>query len=265
MRKQFCTFTATVVFTVAGVIASAKAAVSEVDVVRVVDGDTVVVFLNGKKEGVRLIGIDAPELDQDYGLQAKKTLANLLDGRKAVMLYSKSRRDQYGRILGRIAFRNTDAGLFMIERGAAWYYTFYGHSLPSDWRNAYQTAQANAKYESMGLWEGVGPVPPWSWRKQKHIEQKAEQAAYSESLAGATQELRMTIASIGATMFASSESKVETAGNEKTEADQDNQTGKVSGSDTVIEQRGRPAWWQLFIQLGEAVSRWISAFIKSWN
>ena len=60
-------------------------AVANIDgvVQRVVDGDTIhVETIDGKKYKVRLLGIDAPELSQPYGMASKKNSAALDDSNK---------------------------------------------------------------------------------------------------------------------------------------------------------------------------------------
>lgn len=75
-------------------------------VVRVVDGDTLVVTLDGREHKVRLIGIDTPETKkpdtpvQCYGPEASQRLSQLLPVGTAVRLErDKELNDQYGRIL----------------------------------------------------------------------------------------------------------------------------------------------------------------------
>jgi len=47
-------------------------------VVRVTDGDTIVVLTNDKKQiKIRLEGIDCPEYKQDFGYKAKQATSNL--------------------------------------------------------------------------------------------------------------------------------------------------------------------------------------------
>ena len=45
-----------------------------VRVIKVHDGDTISVILNGRKEKVRLIGIDSPEIKQNRGAQGQKNI-----------------------------------------------------------------------------------------------------------------------------------------------------------------------------------------------
>ena len=73
---------------------------------RVVDGDTVVVTLNGKDEKVRLIGVNTPESvgryakkPQPYGKEASKYTKEQLDGKTVYLEKDVSDTDKYGRLL----------------------------------------------------------------------------------------------------------------------------------------------------------------------
>lgn len=76
-------------------------------VVRVVDGDTLVVDVGGEEEKVRLIGIDAPESvhpdatrNTEAGAEASGFLKSLVSpGQKVYLQRDVSDRDRYGRLL----------------------------------------------------------------------------------------------------------------------------------------------------------------------
>lgn len=76
------------------------------DVVRVVDGDTIVVLIDGQERKIRMIGIDAPESvhpDQtrntEQGKSAADFTAELLNGKQVYLEYDTDRTDDYGRTL----------------------------------------------------------------------------------------------------------------------------------------------------------------------
>lgn len=96
-----------------------------VDVVRVIDGDTVEIKIDGSLQKLRLQGIDAPEIDQEWGQEARQQLKNLAEGQRAIVRDS-GLKDRYGRTLGSLAVDGTDAGLFLIEKGFAWHFETYG-------------------------------------------------------------------------------------------------------------------------------------------
>lgn len=90
---------------------------SQVEVIRVIDGDTVVIA--GDKR-VRLIGIDTPENGQCGFDKAKQALEKLLDSGSATF-YSgtTSDKDQYDRLLRYIEVEGIDVGLNLISNGFA--------------------------------------------------------------------------------------------------------------------------------------------------
>ncbi len=72
----------------------------EVKVVKVVDGDTIVAeFEDGSQEKIRLIGVDAPELDEEGYEEATKYTKNMLYGKTVWLESDVEDRDKYGRLL----------------------------------------------------------------------------------------------------------------------------------------------------------------------
>lgn len=102
-------------------------------VVRVVDGDTVDVDIDLgfytwiKKQRIRLVGIDAPEMRGDEkiaGRAAKAYLVNLVEGKEIILRTIKGRdggdsRGKYGRWLGRLYLNGVDVNQHMVEAGHA--------------------------------------------------------------------------------------------------------------------------------------------------
>lgn len=127
------------------------------EVVEVVDGDTVKLSVDGKRETVRLIGLDTPETRdprkpvQCFGREASARAKELLSGKSVQLEYdpSQDRRDRFGRLLG---YLRVDGALYneqMIREGYALEYTY-------DTAHAYQrefrAAQAEAEAAGRGLW-----------------------------------------------------------------------------------------------------------------
>ena len=73
-------------------------------VIKVVDGDTIHVLQNNLTKKIRLLYIDAPEIKQDYGVESKLFLSNILLNKK-VIIHSDSK-DRYGRELGEVYIYN---------------------------------------------------------------------------------------------------------------------------------------------------------------
>jgi micrococcal nuclease len=74
-------------------------------VVRVVDGDTIEVSLNGTTEKVRLIGVDTPETVhptigvEPYGKEASNFTKEKLTDQTVKLEFDVEERDRYGRLL----------------------------------------------------------------------------------------------------------------------------------------------------------------------
>ncbi len=78
-----------------------------VQVLHVIDGDTVVVRLGGQRVKVRLLGVDTPELGRDgrpgepFARAAKRFVSDLIRAAEGVELeIAGDRVDEHGRILG---------------------------------------------------------------------------------------------------------------------------------------------------------------------
>jgi micrococcal nuclease len=88
-----------------------------VAVVEVIDGDTIVV------EGgyhVRYIGLDSPEIDEFYYLEAKQMNAQLLDGKKVRLEKDITDKDKYGRLLRYVYVGDVFVNAEMVRQGCAW-------------------------------------------------------------------------------------------------------------------------------------------------
>ena len=101
-----------------------------VELIKVVDGDTIVVKIDDKTESVRLIGIDAPEMDEntkEKAIESKKYLENLLKNQKIYLEKDETQdgRDVYNRLLRYVYLRDrTLINKKMIEADMADEYTF---------------------------------------------------------------------------------------------------------------------------------------------
>jgi endonuclease YncB( thermonuclease family) len=79
-------------------------------VVKIADGDTITVLdARNDQHKIRLSAIDAPERGQPYGTVSGDHLGKLVFGRQVVVHYDK--RDQYGRIVGKVIVSGRDANL----------------------------------------------------------------------------------------------------------------------------------------------------------
>jgi micrococcal nuclease len=139
-----------------------------VPVLEVHDGDTVSVSVDQKREKVRLIGIDAPEMGQKpWGEKAKKHLDTLLSssGRKVKLEYDVEKKDKYGRILAYLWTTNGEMiNLLMLKNGYAMLFTF-----PPNVKhvNEFRAAQREARDGRLGIWSEEGlKERPGDYRRQ---------------------------------------------------------------------------------------------------
>ena len=165
MRRHLIALTVAVTLTVTAVSSACtgdEAAVSRdganATVVRVVDGDTVQVDIDGQREKLRLIGIDTPETVkpdtpvQCYGPEASAFTNQLLPEGTAVRIERDvEARDDYGRLLGYVY--RADDGLFVnleiVAQGYASLLTFPPNVAHVD---EFVAAARAAERANLGLW-----------------------------------------------------------------------------------------------------------------
>nr|MDP2190785.1 thermonuclease family protein [Rhodoferax sp.] len=135
-------------------------------VVGVADGDTITVLDADKvQHKIRLAGIDAPEKKQAFGNRSKESLSDLVFDKTVNVETSK--RDRYGREIGKVLVNGQDVNLVQVERGMAWFYRQYQREQSPNDRRLYEAAEDAAKAGKRGLWRDTEPVPPWEFRHGK--------------------------------------------------------------------------------------------------
>jgi len=135
-------------------------------VVGVADGDTITVLdANKVQHKIRLSGIDAPEKKQPFGNRSKESLSELAFDKTVDVETSK--RDRYGRQIGKVLVNGRDVNLVQVERGMAWFYRQYQRDQSPNDRRLYEAAEDAAKAGKRGLWRDADPAPPWEFRRSK--------------------------------------------------------------------------------------------------
>lgn len=129
-------------------------------VVKVTDGDTLQVLLNGKAEKIRLAGIDSPESGQPFGTAASRYALGL--AAQQVVHVQVTSTDRYGRMVGEVFLPDgRSLNREMVRAGYAWWYRKYSTD------RTLGDLEDEARRNRRGLWGDPNPVPPWDWRKQK--------------------------------------------------------------------------------------------------
>lgn len=130
---------------------------------KVIDGDTIELLAKENpynhitKLKIRLYGIDAPELKQAYGKEAKKYLSALIILKQEVSLIIENK-DKYDRFVGTIFLKGQDINKEMVKNG-------YAHAYES-FSNKYLTEQADAKMFKLGLWQDERVMSPSEFRRK---------------------------------------------------------------------------------------------------
>ena len=125
-------------------------------VVRVVDGDTIVVLWNGAETRVRLIGINAPESGECLAQEAGRRLGELLGG-EVRLETDEEETDRFGRMLAYI----WAGGILVNERLAAEGLALARGYPPNIYHQAVlDAAEADARRERTGMWAPDACGPP---------------------------------------------------------------------------------------------------------
>lgn len=143
------------------VIEEQRKAEETYEVVKVVDGDTLSLNMNGKTEVLRLIGMDTPEtvdprkpvqcFAQEASAKAKETLI----GKKVRIEAdpSQGERDKYDRLLRYIFLEDgTFYNKLMIEEGYAHEYTY---NIPYKYQSEFKEAETRAREGKRGFWGDI--------------------------------------------------------------------------------------------------------------
>ena len=120
---------------------------------------------DGRRFGVRLSGIDAPERTQPFANVARRALRDAIERRDVRLEAVKV--DPYGRLVGRVFVGGRDIGLELLDEGLAWHFARYDADLAPVERERYARAQADARARRVGLWQQNDPVAPWLFRKER--------------------------------------------------------------------------------------------------
>jgi micrococcal nuclease len=154
----------TLLATVAVILTASSAWAFDAVVTRCHDGDTCTVVPSGEHPiMIRLHAIDAPELDQPFGVEARDVMARLVVGRhvdvRPISGFS------HGRMVADLIVKDGpdaggDAGATMVRMGAAWVEDRWNLNPDAP------ELQAKAQHAYRGLWADPDAIAPRIWRHE---------------------------------------------------------------------------------------------------
>lgn len=120
----------------------------------VIDGDT---FVLANGERIRLLGVNAPELDKCGSIEAKNLLTNLINNKPVFI--TETSRDYYGRRMGLVYIGTKLVNIEIIKQGwARPDYTKNSHN--EKMKIAYKDAKENKRGIHSELCKHIAPTPP---------------------------------------------------------------------------------------------------------
>lgn len=123
--------------------------------IRITDGDTIVVDVDGKRERIRLIGINTPETKhsprgpQPFADEATDALRQLLGRHPLQLRLDAEERDHYGRLLAYVYANDTFVNEAMVRQGWA-----RAMRIPPNVRHAkeFDRLASAARRARLGIW-----------------------------------------------------------------------------------------------------------------
>ncbi len=139
-------------------------------VVRVADGDTFNLLVDGKQERVRMASIDAPEVTKDrerpgqpMAQVSKDALSALIGGKTLTLLCFE--RDRYERNVCDVPLEGgMTANQKQVQAGMAWANMEGRGKFMRD--PGLPELERLARSKRLGIWQDASPEKPWVWRYQ---------------------------------------------------------------------------------------------------
>ena len=130
-------------------------------VIKVIDGNTLEILTSENETyKVLLKEIDCPEIEQQFGPEAKKLTEKILLKKKVTVVVNG--KDRWGTRLVSITLSNgKDINQELLKKGYAW------HNAKLSSNSTLKSLETNAKENKIGLWENEDPTPPWIFRRQQ--------------------------------------------------------------------------------------------------
>ncbi|MGN0550386.1 MAG: thermonuclease family protein [Acutalibacteraceae bacterium] len=126
------------------------------EVIRVVDGDTIIIDYNAEDTRVRLIGVDAPESvsptkekNCKYGEIASGYVKNLLEGKSVSLEFDEEQYDRYDRMLAYVYLDDEMLNLNLVQNG---YAEAKEYKPNVKYSRLLKLAQQKAQQDKTGMW-----------------------------------------------------------------------------------------------------------------
>lgn len=119
---------------------------------KVIDGDTIRVFINGQSERVRFVGLNTPEIWECFSYPAKDFINAKIGGSEVYLEFDASQGDfdKYGRYLAYVYSKEKEnLNYALIASGYAREYTY---ASPYRYQSLFQSAEKSARNSNAGLW-----------------------------------------------------------------------------------------------------------------
>ncbi|WP_319759577.1 thermonuclease family protein [Maridesulfovibrio sp.] len=154
-----------VIFTILLSILASSAYAEQFEYIRPKDGDSFTVRLRGLEIDLRLISVDCPEYDQEYGQDARAFTDRWLRQGPAEIEYDNRTQDRYGRVLGYVWRKGEMLNLELARRG---YCVAVLYTRTQKHFKEIRAAEQLAKKEKLGIWENGGlRMSPSTFRQKK--------------------------------------------------------------------------------------------------
>ena len=128
------------------------------ELIRVVDGDTIIARVNNIEERIRIIGINTPESVRPnspvecFGRESSEYISQLFSNDNKLRIKSdptQDARDRNGRLLAHVFLNNINIAQQMIMDGYGYEYTYRE---PYIYQSEYKNAERIARENNRGLW-----------------------------------------------------------------------------------------------------------------
>ena len=124
------------------------------EVIRVIDGDTIEVTIDGKVEKVRYIGIDSPEpyseeVPECFSKEASMANRNLVENKKVTLVPDLEDRDRYDRLLRYVYVGDVFVNKELVKDGFAEAINIKPNSTHY---NEFLSLEEQARTEGKGMW-----------------------------------------------------------------------------------------------------------------